>query len=58
MIDTQDGPSRYVVYGSSIGWLALYGAVHFKAQTVGVEIMGHLVEQVTTIAIIACVRGA
>lgn len=34
---------EYVVFGSSIGWLAFYGACSFASNTVGVEIMEYLV---------------
>ena len=35
---------EYVVFGSSIGWLAFYGACRYRVTTVGVEIMPYLVE--------------
>jgi len=38
----QDG-KEYVVFGSSIGWLAFYGAYQYHVKTVGVEIMEYLV---------------
>ena len=35
---------EYVVFGSSIGWLAFYGACHYGVPTAGVEIMPYLVQ--------------
>lgn len=40
----QGDEGEYIVFGSSIGWLAFYGACRYGVTTVGVEIMPYLVQ--------------
>jgi len=44
MKEAAAGRGKYVVFGSSIGWLAFYGACSYRTSTVGVEIMQYLVD--------------
>lgn len=47
----------YVVLGSSLGWLAFYGACIYRFPTTGIELMPNLVSAADRVARIAGVEG-